>query len=531
VPASRVPVGIIVGLLAAGAAAPGCATLGTLPSPAHAVATRESSSTVQLHGRLLNLHLAKPIAKAIEKPVLVLYASGDGGWFGTAVGMFRTIAAEGFPTVGLSSRAFLKLERPGRAALSPRQVALDYDEVLGAAREALELPSDTPAVLTGWSRGASLAVLAAAATDRPADAAGVVAIGMTEGEDLTIDGPDDESDDGVRAPGSRRWSFEPYKTLRHDVAVPAAVIQSTGDGYLPADDARTLFGKDTATRRFYAIQARSHGFKGGEPQFVAALGDALHWVRDAPGVSRTGTAPQGTDTVTLRGHELTVHTYGVRGAPPIVVSSGDGGWIHLGPHVAEMLAARGYFVVGFDARAYLTSFTSGRETLRPEDEPGDYRTLAAFAARGSGRKPVLVGVSEGAGLSLMAATDPATRSAIAGVIGLGLPDVNELGWRWRDAMIYFTHGTPNEPTFSAVAIAPRAAPVPLAMIQSTHDEFVPVPEARRVFAAAGEPKKLWIVDAADHRFSDNLGELDQRLTEALAWIAGCARGELASAAR
>lgn len=522
-PTSRAPVWIIVGLLAAGAAAPGCATLGTLPSPAHAIASRESSATVQLHGRPLNLHLAKPAATTGHKPVLVLYASGDGGWFGTAVGMFRTIAAAGFPTVGLSSRAFIKLERPGHAALSPKQVALDYDEVLGAAREALELPSDTPALLTGWSRGASLAVLAAAATDRPADAAGVVAIGLTEGEDLKIDGSADESDDGARDPHAR-WPFAPYQTLAHAVSVPAAVIQATGDAYLPADDARTLFGADSATRRFYAVQARSHGFKGGEPQFVAALGDALHWVREAQ-------VPQATETVTLRGHGLTVRTYGVRGAPPVVVSSGDGGWIHLGPHVAEMLAARGYFVVGFDTRAYLSSFTSGHETLRPEDEPGDYRALAAFAARGSSRKPVLVGVSEGAGLSLMAATDPATRTAIAGVIGLGLPDVNELGWRWRDAMIYFTHATPNEPTFSAVSLAPRAAPAPLALIQSTHDEFVPIPEAQRVFAAAREPKKLWIVDAADHRFSDNLGELDRRLADALAWIAGCDRGEPAPAAR
>ena len=47
-------------------------------------------------------------------------------------------------------------------------------------------------------------------------------------------------------------------------------------------------------------------------------------------------------------------------APPVIVSSGDGGWIHLGPHVAEVLAAKGFFVVGFDVKAYLESFTSGQ---------------------------------------------------------------------------------------------------------------------------------------------------------------------------
>src|SRR5690349_9908979 len=107
---------------------------------------------------------------------------------------------------------------------------------------------------------------------------------------------------------------------------------------------------------------------------------------------------QTTDTLRLRDHELTVHVYGTRGGPPVIVSSGDGGWLHLGPQVATLLASRGYFVVGFDVKAYLESFTSGSTTLRTQDVPGDYRALVAYAARGSAAKPVLVGVSEGAGL-------------------------------------------------------------------------------------------------------------------------------------
>ena len=130
-----------------------------------------------------------------------------------------------------------------------------------------------------------------------------------------------------------------------------------------------------------------------------------------------------------------------------------------GPHVAERSSPpAGFFVVGFDVKAYLESFTSGNGTLRPEDEPGDYKVLADFAARGATQKPILIGVSEGAGLSVLAATDPRTKAPIAGVIGLGLPDVNELGWRWRDALIYLTHGVPNEPTFSTAAIVDRVEP-------------------------------------------------------------------------
>ena len=229
-------------------------------------------------------------------------------------------------------------------------------------------------------------------------------------------------------------------------------------------------------------------------------------------------SPQTRDSVSIRGQQQTVSIYGRRGGQPIVVTSGDGGWIHLGPVVAEYLASQGFFVVGFDARAYLEGFTSGHAALKPEDEPGDFKVLADWAAQGTSRKPILIGVSEGAGLSLLAATDPATKTAIAGVIGLGLPNTNELGWRWKDAVIYLTHGVPNEPTFSTAALADRVSPLPLAAIHSTRDEFVPLGEVQRVIDAAREPKRLWIVEASDHRFSNNMTELERRLLEAIAWV-------------
>ena len=227
---------------------------------------------------------------------------------------------------------------------------------------------------------------------------------------------------------------------------------------------------------------------------------------------------QTAESVTIRGHAQTLRLYGSRGGAPVIVTSGDGGWVHLGPHVAEVLAARGFFVVGFDARAYLGSFTSGKVTLRPEDEPGDYKVLADYASRGSSQRPILIGVSEGAGLSVLAAADSRTRASIAGVIVLGLPKLTELGWRWKDSLIYLTHGVPNEPTFSTAAIIDRVTPAPLAAIHSTHDEFLSLAEVQQVLDVAREPKRLWIVKASDHRFTDNLVEFDQRLLEAVAWI-------------
>ncbi len=223
-------------------------------------------------------------------------------------------------------------------------------------------------------------------------------------------------------------------------------------------------------------------------------------------------------TVSIRGKSQSVRLFGPRGGQPVVVSSGDGGWIHLAPHVADVLSKRGFFVVGFDAKAYLSSFTGRDSTLTEADVPGDYKLLADYAAQGSQVRPILIGVSEGAGLSVLAATGASVKERVRGVIGIGLPEKNELGWRWRDMSIYITHGVPNEPLFSASAVVGRLSPTPLAAIHSTNDEFVPLPTLQSIMEKAGEPKRVWTIKASNHGFSDNLGAFDAALLEAIEWI-------------
>ena len=235
-------------------------------------------------------------------------------------------------------------------------------------------------------------------------------------------------------------------------------------------------------------------------------------------ISESAAQAQTTATLSIRTKNQKLRLFGPPGGDPVIVSSSDGGWVRLGPHIASVLAAKGFFVVGLDAKAYLESFTSATTTLSIEDEPADYRVLADFAAHATGRRPILIGVSEGAGLSVLAATDPQTKAAIAGVIGVGLPDLTELGWRWKDSLIYLTHGVPNEPTFRTSAVIGKVAPVPIGVIHSTHDEFFSVADVQKLFDGLQDPKKLWVVKAVDHRFSDNLEEFDRRLVEAVAWL-------------
>jgi alpha-beta hydrolase superfamily lysophospholipase len=230
-----------------------------------------------------------------------------------------------------------------------------------------------------------------------------------------------------------------------------------------------------------------------------------------------------TEPFPVRGQALDLHVYGQRGNPPIVLASGDGGWIHLAPDCAVVLAAKGYFVVGLDTKQYLSAFTRRGANLHPADVAGDFKLLVDYAAKGAKKKPVLAGVSEGAGLAVLAAVEPAVKVAVRGVVGLGLPDQTELGWRFRDSLIYVTHKAPREPSFSVLEVVARLAPLPLAQLHSTHDEYVPLEEARRVYERAGAPKRLWVIEASDHRFSNQATEFSRRLLEAMDWVAAADR--------
>jgi len=229
-------------------------------------------------------------------------------------------------------------------------------------------------------------------------------------------------------------------------------------------------------------------------------------------------APPATEALTIRGRQQSLRVYGRRGAPVAIVASGDGGWIHLGPYVAEFLSGNGYFVVGFDSKAYLSSFTKGDKTLSTTDVPGDFAALVDYASQSGSAPPVLFGVSEGAALAVLAATSDTTKSKLAGVVGLGLPDQAELGWRFRDSIIYLTKGVPKEPLFSTAVVIDKVAPLPLVAIHSTKDEFVSVDEVKRVMSRALEPKQLWLIEADDHRFSGKQLDLKQKLMDAISWI-------------
>ncbi len=224
----------------------------------------------------------------------------------------------------------------------------------------------------------------------------------------------------------------------------------------------------------------------------------------------------------LRGVNQTLYVYdpqpGKADPPVALVASGDGGWHLFITEIGEHLASRGYPVIGLDSKEYLESLSKPK-ALEPALVTSDFAALIRFAQKESQRKSaVLVGWSEGSGLAVLGALDPATRPNLRGVVAIGLPELNELAWRWSDAVIYMTHKVPNEPTFNSKDYVGKVAPLPLAIIQSTHDDFVPVATAREIYARAQEPKQFILIDARSHRFDGQREAFWQALDGALAWF-------------
>jgi hypothetical protein len=101
---------------------------------------------------------------------------------------------------------------------------------------------------------------------------------------------------------------------------------------------------------------------------------------------------------------------------------------------------------------------------------------------------------------------------------MGLPATAELAWRWTDFTAWITKKDSGEPAFAATDFLPAVSPLPLYMIQSTHDEYVTEREYRQIEAAARPPSTLMLIDASNHRFTDRIDELRKRYLAALAWI-------------
>ena len=220
-------------------------------------AARVFTATLLLHGHLLAVHLSKPGGSA-NLP-LIVYATGDAGWKRGDRHTYEQLTAWGYPVACLASPDYLKHLGHGVKTLTPEQLAQDYAALIDFADSQLDMSNRTPIILVGVSRGAGLSVAVAAQPSMQPRLSGVVAIGLTKEEEYLDD-------------------YDLYGHLPALGRLPLAVVQSTHDNYLPAHEARDLFGEDSERRVLRAIPAKNHNFSDARAAMYDAIRDALSWI-------------------------------------------------------------------------------------------------------------------------------------------------------------------------------------------------------------------------------------------------------------
>lgn len=227
---------------------------------------------VVIRGQQQNVYFIPAAKGASASKGTVLFSPGDGGWRGFAVSMAEHIAAAGYDTYGFDTHVYLSSFTTKESTLSPLDVMRDYGELI----RHIQGGNPAPVLLVGWSEGAGLNVLAAAAADNAALIAGVIAIGLPTRSIL-----------GWRAADTMTWITkklpkEPTFASSEFLAkleVPFFVIHSRGDEFTPLSDAQQMFTLTKSPKRFVIINARNHRFDGARDEFFAQLINGLQWLR------------------------------------------------------------------------------------------------------------------------------------------------------------------------------------------------------------------------------------------------------------
>ena len=227
--------------------------------------------------------------------------------------------------------------------------------------------------------------------------------------------------------------------------------------------------------------------------------------------------------VTLNGHALTLHFANAASAPSrplLVFATGDAGMRRKDRDAYEHIASWGYPIVGFDSRDYVTHLGSGAEaTTTPSRLAEDYLRIIAAARDAlqlaATRPVVLVGVSRGAGLSVVAAGE--LRSSLAGVVAVALTQEEEyVRWYRR---LRLPRNEPRRPVMVDVyEYLAQLQDLPLAVIQSTRDNYLPAAAARALFGPDTTRRWFQAIDARNHSFRGARARLYAATRSALAWI-------------
>jgi dipeptidyl aminopeptidase/acylaminoacyl peptidase len=198
-------------------------------------------------------------------------------------------------------------------------------------------------------------------------------------------------------------------------------------------------------------------------------------------------------------------------SPAIIICHGVGANKSDFTELAVSLATRGYFVLLFDFRAHGES--SGNRTSLGYHEQKD--VLAALGIL-KARKEIdhhrigIYGFSMGGSTAILTAAQSGAFSAVVADSAFTslkdqantaitsfyhLPSFPFLHLAVLGYELYFRTRVEN---IAPVNVIARISPAPILIIAGEGDKLIPAENGQKLFAAAGDPKELWIIPGADH---------------------------------
>lgn len=235
-------------------------------------------------------------------------------------------------------------------------------------------------------------------------------------------------------------------------------------------------------------------------------------------------------SITLYDHPLDLHlarpAHLQPGTPLLLYATGDGGWRGKDVETYRRMIRWGYPVAGFSAPSYLEhlGFVSG--TTTPGRLARDYQRLIEFAnatlSLPTGTRTILVGMSRGAGLAVVAAGRPELNAELAGVLAVALTKEEEYVRQYRVKFGKSPSDMPRREVveFQTYEHLDRLRSLPLVVIQSTGDNYLPADAARGLFGPDTALRRLFAIQSRDHSFTDAREALFERMAGSLAWISG-----------
>ena len=168
------------------------------------------------------------------------------------------------------------------------------------------------------------------------------------------------------------------------------------------------------------------------------------------------------------------------------------------------------------------------ETTTPARLARDYTAVIDLAKEALMLPPstrvILVGVSRGAGLSVVAAGQRALQGSLEGVVATDQvcdsPTVRTLRFILIDEEehVRWLRRPRTSSQLEIYEYLPRLGSLPIAVIQSTHDNYLPAERARTLFGADTERRQFHAIEARNHSFAGARAPLYEAIRASLIWM-------------